>query len=218
MPDIYQNSVISTPGITNCFFSWGPRGSMQVLQTRCNGIGYGFDVVAEESHARQTRAFYPRQVAEQNFAITLELKGYREFQGAMEYFRRYTQSFMVAANNSMYVVVPSRRFVRLGVPTGGMADGDHVGSNVFSPTLIFESVYDPADPDLISNSSNTSQYSKFDRSSSEADSAGRFFYPASADTNDPNATGDLLYGSDSIGQIGSGIFDLISGNSLKKGG
>jgi hypothetical protein len=218
VPEISGSSVVSTPGTVNCFFSWGRYGSSHAFQTRCRGLTHGFDVIADESHARQTRAFYPRQVAEQAFTVTLELKGYREFQAVMDFFRQYVQSFMSVANNAMYVVVPSRNFVRLGVPVAGIADGDHVGSNVFLPTVKFESVYDPADPDVISNSANTSRYSKFDPSTSAADPAAEFFYPAAASTNDPNASGDLLYGSDQIGQIGSGVADLLATSSLKKGG
>jgi hypothetical protein len=218
VPEVPANSLVRTPGIVNCAFSWGRSGATNALQTRCRGLAHGFDVIAEESHARQNRAFYPRQVAEQKFSITLELKGYPEFQLVMEYFRRYIQSFMVAANNAMYVAMPARNFLRLGVPVGGVSDGDHVGSNVFLPTIVFESVYDPADPDLISKSSNNSQYSSFDRSTAEADPAAKFFYPASASTNDPNASGDLLYGSNEIGQIGLGISDLFATSSLKKGG
>lgn len=217
MPETSSTSVLRTPGVVNCFFSWGKSGGSRVFQTRCRGIAHGFDVIAEESHARQTRAFYPRQVADQGFTVTLELRGYREFQAVMDYFRDYAQSFMDAANNAMYVVVPSRDFVRLGVPVGGIADGDHVGSNVFLPVIQFESIYDPADPDLVSKSSSTSQYSRFDASTAEGDPAAKFFYPASASTNDPNADGDLLYDTN-IGGIGSGITDLFSNlGSLTKG-
>lgn len=218
VPEIPVTTVLGTPGVVNCFFSWGRGSAAQVFRTRCRGVAHGFDVIAEESHARQTRAFYPRQVAESNFSITLELKGYAEYRSAMDYMRRYIESFMVAANNAMYVVVPVRNFARLGVPIGGVADGDHVGSNVFLPTLVFESLYDPADPDLISKTTNTSQYSQFDRSTSEGDPAGKFFYPASASTNDPNASGDLLYASPNIGAIGSGLSDLLANRSIKKGG
>ena len=217
MPEVATSSVL-TPRVVDCFFSWGQLGSSRALQTRCRGLSYGFDVIADESHARQARAFYPRQVAEQKFSVTLELIGYREFKMVMDYFRGYVQSFMVAANNAMYVVVPSRSFVRLGVPVSGIADGDRVGSNVFLSTIVFESVYDPGDPDLVSKSSNTSRYSRFDTSTSAGDPAAEFFYPAAASTNDPNATGDLLYGSDEPGELGSGIHDLFASSSLKKGG
>lgn len=218
MPEIPTTTVLGTPGVVNCFFSWGRGNAAQVLRTRCRALAHGFDVIAQESHARQTRAFYPHQVAESNFAVTLELRGYSEFRLVMDYMRRYIESFMVAANNAMYVSIPVRGFVRLGVPVGGVADGDHVGSNVFLPTLVFESLYDPADPELVSKTSNTSQYSQFDRSTAEGDPAAKFFYPASASTNDPNASGDLLYASPNIGSIGSGLADLLADRSLKKGG
>jgi hypothetical protein len=217
VPEIPTTTVQGVPGVVNCFFSWSRAGAAQVLRSRCSSIGSGFDVIAEESHARQTRAFYPRQVAEKKFALTLQLNGYQQFKTAMDYFRNYVRSFMVAANNAMYVVVPSRQFVRLGVPISGITDEDHVGSNMFSPMIVFESVYDPADPDLVSKSSNTGQYSWFDRSTAEGDPAAKFFYPASASTNDPNATGDLLYAEGGPGKIGSGLLDLLGQKSLTKG-
>jgi hypothetical protein len=211
------NSIASTPGFVNCFFSWGKSGASKVFQTRCRGIAHGFDVIAEESHARQTRAFYPRQVADQGFVVTLELRGYQELQEVMRYLREYVQSFMNVTKNAMYVVIPARSFTRLGVPVGGIVDGDHVGSNVFLSSIRFESVYDPADPELVSKSHNTSQYSRFDASTSGADPAAKFFYPAAVSTNDPNASGDLLYGSDDPGKIGAGIADLLTAKSLRKG-
>lgn len=180
-----------------------------MLQAYCRGVAHGFDVIAEESHARQTRAFYPRQVAERPFAVTLDLKGYAAYKIAMDYFRKYSESFMVAANNAMYVIVPSRNFVRLGVPVSGVSDGDRVGSAEFLSSIVFESVYDPADPDLVSKNSNTSRYSRFDPSTSAADRPAEFFYPAAASTNDPNASGDLLYDSE-IGGIGAGIEDILN--------
>ena len=217
MPEIPTTTVRGISGVINCFFSWSRAGASQVLRSRCRSVTSGFDVIATESHARQTRAFYPHQVADQNFSITLELKGYEEYRVAMDYFRGYIQSFMVAAHNAMYVVVPSRQFARLGVPVSGIGDGDHVGSNVFSPEIVFASVYDPSDPDLVSKSSNTSQYSRFDRSTAEGDPAARFFYPPSASTNNPNATGDLLYAEGGPGKIGSGLLDLLGRKSLEKG-
>lgn len=217
MPEIPTATVRGIAGAINCFFSWSRAGAAQVLRSRCQGVTSGFDVIAQESHARQTRAFYPHQVADQRFSVTLALKGYSEYKVAMDYFRGYIQSFMVAANNAMYVVVPSRQFVRLGVPVGGITDGDHVGSNLFTPEIIFESVYDPSDPDLVSKSSNTSEYSRFDRSTAEGDPAARFFYPPSASTNNPNATGDLLYAEGGPGKIGSGLIELLGRKSLETG-
>lgn len=218
MPEIPTTTIQATPGVTNCIFSWGRSGAAQILRTRCRGLAHGFDVIAEESHARRTRAFYPRQIAESPFAITLELKGHAEYKAVMDYFRRYVEAFMSAANNAMYVIVPSRGFSRLGVPIAGISDGDHVGSNVFLETISFESLYDPADPELISKGQNTSAFSSFDRSMAEGDPAAKFFYPASASTNDPNATGDTLYASDGFGGIGSTLTDLLHSRGVIGGG
>lgn len=186
-------AVQSTRGQSNCSLLWSNSGTGYGFRTRARGVSHGFDFIADESHARRHRAFYPKQVAEQPFTLTLELMGYAELKRVMDFLRNYMHSFMNASNNAMYVSVPSRNFARLGVPIGGVVDEDHVGSNVFLPTVVFETILDPADPRLISGSVNASQFSQFDVAGAEADRAAKFFYPASLSTNDPNARGDSLY-------------------------
>lgn len=186
-------AVQSTRGQGNCTLVWSDGSTSHGFRTRARGVAHGFDIVAEESHARQYRAFYPKQVAEQPFTLTLELMGYNEFKRVMDFLRAYIRSFMTVASRSMYVSVPVRGFFRLGIPIGGVVDEDHVGSNVFLPTVVFESILDPADPRIVSGVVNQNLFSQFDIANAGADRATRFFYPASASTNNPNARGEDLY-------------------------
>lgn len=132
----------------NATFSYaGSRADLRVT-----GVAYTYGVVSEESHARQTRAFYPHRRSQGEFDITLQLKGYREFRQVMDWFRNYTAQVMSQAMGDqsqqlpMTVSIPVRGFLRQGILTTGISDNDHVGSMVFSPTISFISVIDPKDP------------------------------------------------------------------------
>lgn len=176
---------------SNAAFAFTAGGSGYYFQSRCRGITHGYEVVASESHARTTRAFYPRQRALAQFTLTLELKGYADYKAFMDFMRSYLQNFAAnTATGAMSVGVPQRNFLRYGVPVGGISDGDHIGSMVFAPTIVFESIYDPLDTAIFTTTTDTSQV---DLGTSQSDNAATFFYPVTAPTNDPNATGESLY-------------------------
>lgn len=180
-----------TSGVnSDAAFSFTAGGSGYYFTTRCNRITHGYEVVASESHARVTRAFYPRQRALSQFTMRLQLKGYGDYKSFMDFMRTYLNSFASTATNAMSVTVPQRNFVRYGVPVGGISDGDHTASMLFEPVIVFESIYDPLDTAIFTTTNDASQV---DLGTSQADSAATFFYPVTASTNDPNATGESLY-------------------------
>lgn len=178
----------------NCTFEY-TFGGKRTFVAPVRSIGHSFSVVATESKARIHRAFYPHQRAEGPFQVQLELNGYPIFARFMNFMRSYVQASNVSINRGMSVYVPAVEFWRIGVPVNGISDGDHVGSNVFMPTLVFESAIDPLDPRLITGIDGGDRFSTYDANDSEADEAGRFFYPASSLTNDPNARGESIYDS-----------------------
>jgi hypothetical protein len=180
---------------SNVTFAFTTGSSTQTFSTRCYGLNHGYDVVATESHARTARAFYPRQRALSQFSLTLQLKGYADYKAFMDFMRAYVTNFAQAASGSMTVSVPSRNFMRYGVPIDGIADGDHVGAILFQPVVVFEPVYDPLDTQLFTTTANASQV---DLGKSQADEAATFFYPVTASTNNPNATGESLYDAPAI--------------------
>lgn len=178
----------SLKGVTNCTLSYARAGTPYSLKLRCRGVSHGFSVIASESTGRRYRAFYPHQRAVDPFAITLELAGYSQYQSVVQWLIGYMNSVVQAGSVAMTVQVPSRNFLRQGVPTGGVMDMDQTGSNLFLPQIVFESVTDPLD-------TSTPTVATVDLGSSAADDAGKFFYPVSASVNDPNATANSFYDS-----------------------
>lgn len=181
----------------NCTLSYTATGGTWLMQTRCNQVGHSFAMIATESQARSTRGYYPQQRATGPFMLGLELRGYQEFEAVMGFMAGYIGAILRNATGIplMSVSVPSRDFWRIGIPTGGVSFGDHVGSNVFLPKLQFESVTDPLDPRLAVGF-DPDMISVFDENrpaETSPDDATRFFYPATASTNDPNAQGSTLY-------------------------
>lgn len=170
-------------------------GKKYTFVAPASAIGHSFSVVYSESKARVHRGFYPHQRAEGPFAVELELNGYPLYRAFMNFMRDYVYTANTSLSRGMSVFVPAVDFWRIGVPTGGIADGDHVGSQVFKPTLTFESAIDPLDPQLITGIDGGDRYSTFDANGSNADEAARFFFPATAQTNDPNARGASIYDS-----------------------
>lgn len=188
-----------TRGATNCTLSYAKSSALYSFSTRCVGVGHGFEVIFTESHARQYRAFYPHQRALSPFVIKLDLIGYAEAKSVMDFLRGYIKALMTSADTSITVSVPSRNFLRKGVPIGGVVDTDRTGSNVFQPGIVFESVTDPLDTRIFTTVGPNASVSTVDLGISAQDDAAKFFYPPSAAVNDPNAKGETLY--DSRGNI-----------------
>jgi hypothetical protein len=182
-----------TRGASNCTISYTKASAQYSFATRCNGLSHGFEVVSTESHARQFRAFYPHQRALSPFVIRLELMGYPELKQVMDFMRAYVKALMVSADAAMTVSVPSRNFMRKGVPIGGITDEDHTGSMVFQPAIVFESVTDPLDTKVFTTIGPNASVSTVDLGITTQNDASKFFYPPSAAVNDPNATGESLY-------------------------
>ena len=70
----------------------------------------------------------------------------------MTWLKAYADSLLQAAESNttsvtlMDVAMPSRNFHKIGVLTTGMDDHDQVGSMVFNPELVFQTLTDPSDP------------------------------------------------------------------------
>lgn len=204
----------------NSVFQFTSGTDVAVFNARVSKVGKSFAVIATESHARQHRAMYPHQRAEGPFSVTLDLKHYTEFKLFMDFMRDFMSALMSSQNRPMplmSVSVPSRNFWRLGVPVNGVSDGDHIGSNLFQPTIVFESVVDPLDPTVATGYNNAGSFSQFDPNGSAADTAAQFFYPSAGLTNDPNAKGDQIYDAPPVGidPIGGGTPRSPSGGGRR---
>jgi hypothetical protein len=183
------------------FYNYATGG--YTAKARCTGLAYSMNVIATESHARQHRAMYPHQRAPGRFGISLAFKSYFEQHSFMEFLRGYCRSMMdssdVDHSPGMTVTVIGEdgfNFMRKGLPVQGIVDGDHVGSMLFTPTIIFETLVDPLDTNAI-NESTGSGYSWFEFGDNYAggaqDDTTKFFYPVSAGSQNPNLRPEDLY-------------------------
>lgn len=130
----------------NCTMTYLLGDQTNVARLRCKKVEISYAVNSEESHARENRAFYPHRRSQGSFDLTFDFIHWGEFNSAMNWFRSYAYSILGAgAASGIQVAVPWRKFTRIGVPTKGMAFGDHTASMVFSPTISFVSIANPAD-------------------------------------------------------------------------
>lgn len=161
-----------------------------LLRVRVRSLKHSFEVIATESHARIHRAMYPHQRAVGRFALTFELKGYTEYNAFMTFMTNYMKTFFTVAKFSLLVNMPVRNFSQLGVPVHGVGGGDHVGSMVFKPEIVFESVHDPNDPAIYTPGSPN--VATTDLAGVTGDQA-KFFYPWSSGSLDANAKAETVY-------------------------
>lgn len=188
----------------------GSGAVASLMRVRVRKLDYDWNVVATESHGRIHKAFYPRQRAVGQFALTLELKGYREFKPFADFMLAYIRTFMGANRKSMFVSMPVRGFARYGIPVSGVYDGDHVGSMVFSPTIVFEGMHDPLDPNILTTFPDVASW---DYAGATGDQA-KFFYPFSEGSRDSSVKPETLYDVDptNIGLAGiGGVLDNVLG-------
>lgn len=131
----------------NTTLSYSYGGKTYQFKIRAQEIAYGSRMVAEESQARTRRAYYPHQVSSIPFSIVPIIKGYAERVAFSNFLGDYVKriqdpSLSVAKFPTMKVVSSVRSFVRWGVPISGIEWGDHVGSMVWTPRVIFETHVD----------------------------------------------------------------------------
>lgn len=176
------------------------------FDVRVTKIDYNWEVIFTESHARAHRAFYPHQRAVARFALTMQFKGYAEYKDFVNYMWGYITAFVNTAQYSMFVQVPSFAFFRNGIPVGGIADTDHVGSMVFEPTIVFEAMDDPLDRQILDPQSK--QVSQ--PGGGGADQA-KFFYPFSAASENASLTTDHIY---DVGSADQGVGSVLGEGSV----
>lgn len=149
MSDAFPVSPPQRQGL-NCTLSYSSGKAVTAYRVRCSGLTWGFSMIADESQARDTRAYYPHQTAPDRFALTIDLIGQREKNSFNGWIMSYAgfildPGFTGKSTPQMTVSVPSRNFKRTGVPLEGAEFGIHVGAMVYSPTIIFETAGEPLD-------------------------------------------------------------------------
>lgn len=157
----------------------------RVYRVRCNLVTHGMTVLYEESQARIRKAFYPHRLSSAQFALGVELVGYNEHRSLSSWLARYADYVLdpdlrFGEFPAMAVSVPSRNFLRKGVPIAGIEWGDRVGAMVWTPQIVFETSEEPLDRN------KRVALSKVGGEVALTDRVTRFFYPS----------GDQLGGKD----------------------
>lgn len=114
---------------------------------RAQEIAHGSTLVAEEAQARTRRAYYPHQVTAVPFSLVVTVKGYKERVQLSNFLNDYVAramdpSLSVAKFPTMLVLEPGRKFLRWGLPLSGIEWGDHIGSMVWNPRIVFQTHVD----------------------------------------------------------------------------
>lgn len=189
----------------NCTLSYTTSNGYYSFGTKVRGIAQGWTVLATESHARLHRAMYPMQKTQGPFALTMDLNGYTEFQLLMQWLMGYVGALLGTASNpggisqtsamTVLCAQPSGlgNFFQIGVPFTGMSDGDHVGSMVFNPVVVFMPVLDPGSPTIYNNATGAAGISWEDFTNTDNGDASQFYYPRSTGSSDPTGVSQSLY-------------------------
>lgn len=166
----------------NTELSYSHGGKTYAFALRVQEIAFGSRMVAEESQARTRRAYYPHQMSSVPFSIVPILKGYRERTRFANFLADYVQRIQdpglsVAKFPTMRVVSSVRRFIRWGVPVSGLELGDHVGSMVWTPRVVFETHADQSLGDQ-PGSYRWVSYFQLDDATVERSPQVKYFYPS----------------------------------------
>jgi hypothetical protein len=194
MPAWEHLEKVGLPGNSNAQLAYSSADGSFSLWTRVRKLSHRWEAIYTESHAREYRAMYPHQRAVGQFALTFECNGYREYELLMNFFRSYVATIgeqfdnQISTRPTMHVATAVRNFSRSAIPISGMNLGDHVGSMVFTPTVVFESAHDPLDPTILTGN----QASTTDLAGTETD-AKNFFYPFSRASYDTSVKPESVY-------------------------
>jgi hypothetical protein len=169
----------------NTTLSYARGNTTSAIRLRTNIITYDVRQVAAESQGRTYRTFYPHRRTQAQFAIGILLKGYDEYETMNNWFGSYakyalSKSYENAEWPRMNVAVPSRNFSRVGIPLGVFEWGDHVGSMMWTPLLVFETTKEPGDSAV-----NFSQFNDATSKLREPESA--YYYPNGNQLNNNDA-------------------------------
>lgn len=166
----------------NCTLSYMKGNTRKAYRVRANILTHGMRVIYDESQARVRKAFYPHRLSSAQFLVGVELVGEAEYSSFTNWMAAYAD-FVLDPNlrfgefPSMAVSIPSRDFLRKGVPLTGYEWGDRVGAMVWSVGLTFETAGESGEKaPALSRVGGAAQY----------DPDVRYFYP----------TGTQLGGSD----------------------
>jgi hypothetical protein len=159
--------------------SYQMAGTTYAMSVRVIELDHGSQMISDEDQARTRRAYYPHQLSASPFTLTLVINGYNERIAFSNFLNDYANRVLDPALSvtfpTMYVTLPSRNFVRWGVPKTGIEWGDHVGSMIWNPAVTFETHIDQSIGDTMNSPSSTFQLSS---SATDVSPELKYFYPA----------------------------------------
>lgn len=201
----------------NTTLSYSYAKTTYKFSVRTAQVAFGSQMVAGESQARTRRAYYPHQVSSVPFQLTLILNGYNERVAFSNYISDYITrvqdpSLSVSSFPTVQVTIPTRKFLRWGVPISGIAWGDHVGSMVWTPTVVFETHIDQSLGDTPGDYKWVSYY-ELDKSAIDQSPEIKYFYPSGTQLSGNQVPDPSAY--DKVTSIQT-IQEIISGGT--KGG
>lgn len=167
----------------NCSLSYPYQGRTRMYRVRSNMLTWGYQMIASESQARDRKAFYPRKTAPTQFALGVELVGYRERQSLNNWLMAYVAYILDPSlprkrTPQMTVTLPNRNFKRVGVPISGIEYGDNLGLMVKTPQIVFETSGEPLDWDDPYNISRV-----YAEMAKEQSPETEYFYPTGTQLN-----------------------------------
>lgn len=198
----------------NTTLSYSHNGKKYAFSLRVKEIAHGSRMVADESQARNRRAYYPHKVSSMPFSLVPIIKGYQErvqFSNFLaDYIRRVQDpSLSVSKFPTMRVICAVRNFERYGVPVDGIEWGDHVGSMIWNPRITFETHVDQSLGDSPNNNGFISYFvysaGALDRSPQIA-----YFYPSGIQLSGAEIPGESAY--DRVATI-QDIQDIVNGGT-----
>lgn len=187
-------------------------------RVRVETLAYDLKILSSESEGRNTRAFYPQSSGEEGFFLMLLFLSTYE----RDQFNNWLFTYMtkISANENIggvvTVEVPSRNYVRQGIPTGVLNHGASWNEVTIREKLEFSGTLNPIDAvgvgggirDIGGPQKNVPGTSHFEDPNTDL-VHGLFYYPASIQSGLGAAEGTLYNG---IGKPSDNR--LISGNSL----
>lgn len=170
-----------------------PKGNGRVgYKVRVDGISHGMQVIYDQQASRIRNAFYPHRLSSAQFMISLQLKGEDEWTSLSSWLATYA-SYVLNPDlafgefPAMAVSVPSRNFLRKGVPLNGFDWGDNVGLMIKTPQITFETSEEPTDNGVAPT------ISTFQGVVASVDRDVRYFYPLSQQLSGQQTPPDGAY-------------------------
>lgn len=152
---------------------------------RVTAVSYGMKIVGEQQDARASQTFLTSRVVEDNFILSIVFASYASFTA----FGTWMQGYIAKQGGGdstampMRVIVPSRNFDKIGIPTSPIPFGDDITLVTHKVKVSFVAAIDP----------NPTNFAKYFPAPNDTIFAP-YFYPAGTQLAANSAPGvDFLY-------------------------